>query len=79
MTVTESAYYTLAELATRLKVSLNPAAEAASETRIYGLATLASAGEGQLSFVSNPRYVSQLSSSAGAAFIVPARDRKSVV
>jgi len=72
VTVTESAYYTLAELATRLKVSLNPAAEAASETRIYGLATLASAGEGQLSFVSNPRYVSQLSSSAGAAFIVPA-------
>lgn len=72
MTVTESAYYTLADLATRLEVSLNPAAEAASDTRIYGLATLASAGAGQLSFVSNPRYVSQLSSSEGTAFIVPA-------
>lgn len=72
MTVTESAYYTLTDLATQLNVSLNPAAEAASETRIYGLATLASAAEGQLSFVSNPRYVSQLSSSAGSAFIVPA-------
>jgi UDP-3-O-[3-hydroxymyristoyl] glucosamine N-acyltransferase len=70
--VTESAYYTLADLATRLEVSLNPAAEAASDTRIYGLATLASAGAGQLSFVSNPRYVSQLSSSEGTAFIVPA-------
>lgn len=73
MTVTESAYYTLADLATRLDVSLNPAAEAASETRIYGLATLANAGDGQLSFVSNPRYVSQLASSGGSAFIVPAK------
>lgn len=72
MTVTESAYFTLAELATRLNVSLNPAAEAAPDTRIYGLATLASAGAGELSFVSNPRYVSQLSSSDGSAFIVPA-------
>lgn len=73
MTVTESAYYTLADLATRLGVSLNPAAEAAPETRIYSLATLANAGDGQLSFVSNPRYVSQLASSDGAAFIVPAK------
>lgn len=73
MTVTESAYYTLADLATRLDVSLNPAAEAASETRIFSLATLANAGDGQLSFVSNPRYVSQLASSDAAAFIVPAK------
>lgn len=38
--------------------------------QIVGLATLTSAGSGQLGFLSNPKYFSQLADSAASAFIV---------
>ena len=39
--------------------------------RICGVGTLAGAGEGQISFLSNPKYRSQLASTRAAAVIVP--------
>ena len=58
--------FTLAELAVRLQVELrgDPA------TRIGSLATLGSAGPGQLSFLANPLYRAQLASTSAAAVIV---------
>jgi len=40
------------------------------DTVISGLAPLATAGNGDLSFLSHPRYISQLSSSQAACIIV---------
>ncbi|ALO46047.1 UDP-3-O-(3-hydroxymyristoyl)glucosamine N-acyltransferase [Pseudohongiella spirulinae] len=61
---------TLAELAQNLGLALNEAGHKASELQVVGLATLASAGQGQLSFLSNPKYASQLPRSNASAFIV---------
>lgn len=43
-----------------------------SQTRVVRVATLASAGEGDIAFLANPKYRSQLQSTAAAAVIVPA-------
>ncbi len=58
--------YTLGELADLLEVSLhgNPSIQ------ITGLATLKSATAGQLSFLSNPRYASQLAACRASAVII---------
>jgi UDP-3-O-[3-hydroxymyristoyl] glucosamine N-acyltransferase len=60
--------YTLAELAALLGVTLvgDP------QVLITGLATLASAGSGQLSFLANPKYQKALQSTAATAVIVDA-------
>jgi len=61
---------TLGDLAARfdLQVRGDPA------TRIYGVGTLSGAGPGELGFLANPRYRSQLASSAASAVIVRAAD-----
>ena len=61
-------HYTLAELADLLdvKVAGDPGVQ------ISGLATLASAGPGQLSFLANPKYRSALENTAAEAVIVAA-------
>ncbi len=58
--------YTLKEIADFLEVELlgDPQCE------IHGLGTLSGAGPGQLSFLSNPSYAEQLSSSQASAIIV---------
>lgn len=58
--------YTLAELAEQLQL------ECVGDTslRIVGLATLASAQQGQLSFLANPRYQKELAQSAASAVIL---------
>ena len=61
---------TLGELSQLLQVPLNAAGEKVRGLHIAGLATLASAVPGQLSFLSNPRYTSQLMTSRASAFIV---------
>jgi len=58
--------YTLGELAKLLDVRLSGQADIG----ISGLATLKSAGPGQLSFLSNPRYTSQLSDCHASALII---------
>lgn len=61
---------TLGELSQLLQVPLNAAGEKVQGLHIAGLATLASAVPGELSFLSNPRYTSQLTTSRASAFIV---------
>ena len=58
--------YTLGELAEKLEVSFlgDP------QTAIHSLATLKSAGPGQLSFLSNPRYINQLAACKASALII---------
>ena len=58
--------YTLGELAGLLRAKLL----GESELEITGLATLASAGPGDLSFLSNPAYIDQLASCKAGAVIV---------
>ena len=58
--------YTLGELAELLDVTLVGRADIG----ISGLATLKTAGPGQLSFLSNPRYTSQLSNCRASALII---------
>ncbi len=68
MTVT-----TLKELATALGLELRGSRSAAS-TVIEGLAALATAGPGQLSFYNNPRYHADLCSTRAAAVILRPED-----
>ncbi len=63
-----STVHTLGELAELLEVRLN----GDPSIRISGLATLKSAEPGQLSFLSNPRYVAQLAQCRASAVIVDA-------
>ena len=58
--------YTLAELAELLDVTC----EGDPSVVITGLATLASAGAGQLSFLANPKYQLALENTSAAAVIV---------
>jgi UDP-3-O-[3-hydroxymyristoyl] glucosamine N-acyltransferase len=58
--------YTLGELAELLDVTLSGRADIG----ISGLATLKSAGPGQLSFLSNPRYTNQLNDCHASALII---------
>ncbi|WP_339671395.1 UDP-3-O-(3-hydroxymyristoyl)glucosamine N-acyltransferase [Dasania marina] len=58
--------YSLAELAEQLHLQC----VGDSSLRIVGLATLASAGSGQLSFLANPRYQKELAHTAASAVIV---------
>lgn len=60
--------YTLEELAKLLDAKL----EGDGQCKIHGLGTLANAGAGQLSFLSNPSYADQLSSCKASAIIVEA-------
>lgn len=62
----ETFEYSLAQLAKMLEVEYR----GDPETAITGLATLASAGPGQLSFYSNPRYLQELAATRAAAVIV---------
>jgi UDP-3-O-[3-hydroxymyristoyl] glucosamine N-acyltransferase len=63
--------FALGDLATRFGLQLHgePA------TVIRGVATLAGAGPGELGFLANPRYRSQLVATAAAAVVVRAADR----
>lgn len=63
--------YTLAEIAELLEVQL----EGDGDCVIRGLAPLADAGEGQLSFLSNPAYSSQLAGSGASAVILAEKSR----
>ncbi|MCR8923978.1 UDP-3-O-(3-hydroxymyristoyl)glucosamine N-acyltransferase [Dasania sp. GY-MA-18] len=58
--------YSLAELAEQLQLEC----VGDSSLRIVGLATLASAATGQLSFLANPRYQKELANTAASAVIV---------
>ena len=60
--------YSLGEIAAYLGGELRGDAE----TRIIGLNTLQSAGEGQLSFLANPKYVKYLSGSLAEAVLLTA-------
>ena len=62
--------YSVAEIAARF--GLETRGDAA--TRISSVATLARAGAGQLAFLANPRYRSQLADSAAAAVVMRAAD-----
>ncbi len=62
--------YTARQLAERFALQL----QGDGDTAIHGVATLASAGTGQLSFLSNPRYRSQLAGSAAAVVVLRAED-----
>ncbi|MGB4247613.1 MAG: UDP-3-O-(3-hydroxymyristoyl)glucosamine N-acyltransferase [Pseudohongiellaceae bacterium] len=64
--MSENTVYTLGELATLLAVELR----GDPDVRVNGLATLKSAAPGKLSFLSNPRYVSQLADCKASAVIV---------
>ncbi|MEC8860987.1 MAG: UDP-3-O-(3-hydroxymyristoyl)glucosamine N-acyltransferase [Pseudomonadota bacterium] len=61
---------TLGELAQHLRAELNDAGQRVTDLPITGLATLATATSGQLSFLSNPKYIKQLAKSDASAFIV---------
>lgn len=61
---------TLAELAERFGLELR----GDGATRIRGVATLAGAGEGQLSFLANPRYRRDLAGTAAAAVVLSEGD-----
>ena len=63
--------YTLAEIAELLEVQL----EGDGDCVIRGLAPLADAGVGQLSFLSNPAYSSQLAGSGASAVILAEKSR----
>ena len=59
--------FTLGELSTRLDVPLRAPS---ADLLIEGLATLESAREGQLAFLSNPRYIKQLAGCRASAVII---------
>ncbi len=61
--------YTLAEIASLLDLSLI----GDGECRIQGLSTLAAAGPGQISFLSNPAYAKQLAACKASAVILSER------
>ncbi|WP_240600314.1 UDP-3-O-(3-hydroxymyristoyl)glucosamine N-acyltransferase [Solilutibacter silvestris] len=61
---------TLAELSQRFGLELR----GDPSLQIHGVATLASAGSGQLAFLANPRYRSQLSDTSAAAVVLRAED-----
>lgn len=58
-------HYTASELAERFALTVH----GDGDTRVSGVATLAGAGAGQLAFLANPRYRSQLAAS-GASIVV---------
>ena len=59
--------FSATELAQRLGLTV----QGDPEARVHGVATLARAGAGELGFLANPRYRSQLAdSAAGAHFVV---------
>ena len=60
--------YSLGEIAAHLSAELR----GSPETRITGLNSLKNAGEGQIAFLSNPKYVSQLSDCRAEAVILTA-------
>ena len=61
--------YTLGEIAERLSIKL----DGDEKCKIHGLGTLKHAKLGQLSFLSNPTYINQLSSTKASAVIVEAK------
>ena len=63
-----SSSYTLAGMAERFDLQVR----GDGNTAISGVATLASAGPGQLSFLANPRYAAQLQSTAASAVVIGA-------
>lgn len=65
----ETLFYTASELAERFALSVH----GNGQTRVHGVATLAGAGEGQMAFLANPRYRSQLAES-GASIVVLRED-----
>lgn len=62
--------YTASELAERFELELH----GDGSTPVTGVATLANAGPGQLSFLANPRYRSQLEGSQAAVIVLRADD-----
>ena len=62
--------YSVAEIAARFGLELH----GDGDTRISSVATLARAGAGQLAFLANPRYRSQLAESAASAVVMRATD-----
>ncbi|MDF1765454.1 MAG: UDP-3-O-(3-hydroxymyristoyl)glucosamine N-acyltransferase [Gammaproteobacteria bacterium] len=64
--MSQSNRYTLGELAGLLDVTL----EGDADCLVTGLATLSEAGEGQISFLSNPAYTQQLKSCKASAVIL---------
>ena len=65
--------FTAAELAERFSLQLH----GDGGTRVHGVATLAGAGAGQLAFLANPRYRSQLATSAAGVVVLRADDASS--
>ncbi len=68
------AEFTAADLADRFSLQLR----GDGQVRIAGVATLASAGPGQLAFLANPRYRGQLAQSRAAVVVVRAEDADAV-
>ena len=68
------AEFTAADLADRFSLQLR----GDGQVRITGVATLASAGPGQLAFLANPRYRGQLAQSRAAVVVVRAEDADAV-
>jgi UDP-3-O-[3-hydroxymyristoyl] glucosamine N-acyltransferase len=62
--------YSVAEIAARFGLELH----GEGDTRISSVATLALAGAGQLAFLANPRYRSQLADSTASAVVMRAAD-----
>jgi UDP-3-O-[3-hydroxymyristoyl] glucosamine N-acyltransferase len=65
-----AATYALADIATRFELELRGEAGIA----IHGVATLANAGPGQIGFLANPRYRSQLADTRASAVVLRADD-----
>lgn len=65
---------TLGQLAEQIGATLHLAADDSSDTPIYTLSTLAKAGNGQISFLANSKYRSQLVDTAAQAVILHAND-----
>ena len=62
--------FTAADLAERFALAVR----GDGSTPVHGVATLAGAGSGQLAFLANPRYRSQLSASAASVVVMRAED-----
>lgn len=65
---------TLGQLAEQIGATLHLAADDSADTPIYTLSTLAKAGNGQISFLANSKYRSQLVDTAAQAVILHAND-----
>ncbi len=65
---------TLGQLAEQIGATLHLAADDSADTPIYSLSTLAKAGNGQISFLANSKYRSQLVDTAAQAVILHAND-----